>query len=77
MKRTTAERIIDLAKQIGDPLLLRRAGYMIAQQQPDAPALRSLRDGLLPNIQMTRAMPTLLPGISYRHEDPVWGLRTP
>ena len=77
MKRTTSERIIELAKQIGDPLLLRRAGYMIAQQQPDAPILRSLRDGLLSSVQMSQTMPTLLPGIPYRHEDPVWGLRTP
>lgn len=77
LKRTTPERVIALAQQIGDPLLLRRVGYMIAQLQPDASVLDSLRDRILPSIHQSQSMPTLLPGIPYVHEDPVWGLRTP
>lgn len=77
LKRTTPERLMELANKIGDPLLLRRVGYMVTQLQPDAPILRPLREQVSSDIHALQAIPSLLPGIPYTHEDSAWGLRTP
>lgn len=77
LKRTTPERLIELAHKIGDPLLLRRIGYMVTQLQPDAPILRSLREQVSTHVHALLVLPSLLPGIPFRHEDSVWGLCIP
>ncbi|MBS0211999.1 MAG: hypothetical protein JSR26_02300 [Proteobacteria bacterium] len=76
LRRSSPEKIATLATKIGDPLLLRRAGYMIAQYQPKAPALASLLDQVRAQCRDSEAIPSLLPGIAYRQVDATWRLRT-
>jgi predicted transcriptional regulator of viral defense system len=77
MERSTPERIVELAKKIGDPLLLRRTGYMIAQYEPTSPVLTELLKQIGDESHAPELMPSLLPGIPYQQVNSTWLLRTP
>ncbi|CTP90125.1 hypothetical protein XTPLMG728_2461 [Xanthomonas translucens pv. poae] len=76
LKRTTTEKLLALARRIGDSTLLRRAGYMIEHYGSDTTALPEMKR-LTEDFFAADTTPTLLPGIPYEHIDATWGLRTP
>lgn len=76
LKRTTPKKVMQLAEKIGDEVLLRRASFMIERFAPGAHVLDEAKR-LIGQIEPERDIPSLLPGIAFRHVDSVWGLRTP
>lgn len=76
LARAKPDRIIKLAKDIGDDTLMRRAAYMIERSMPDAPVVADL-ERLIATQPMSDAIPTLLPGMAYHHINEKWRLRTP
>jgi hypothetical protein len=77
MARTNPIRLIDLAHEIGDVGLLRRAGYMLSQHSPDAGVLDALLQELPRHAMDEDSLPSLLPGTPYSNIDMKWGLRVP
>lgn len=75
LMRSSPEKILTLAAKIGDKTLLRRTGYMIARYAPQSKVLQEAKRLIGSSPQ--EVIPTLLPGLPYRHTNEEWGLRTP
>lgn len=72
--RVKPAAIIALAKAIGDPILMRRVGFMLEQHLSGD---RNLLDELRAPLPEMIGVPSLLPGLPYQHINIDWNLRTP
>lgn len=75
VKRALPEKIFDLANQIGDREMIRRAGYMLERFFPNTGAVERARQAVGPCLD--EVLPSLLPGIPFSRINKAWGLRTP